>query len=81
MNIQFKKHVDGHWLTSYTEYKGRTLILKAKKDHGMKIHCQMNDKIQWTLRYSFISPVELIKRAQKRIDDQIKHEEKCIKEQ
>lgn len=77
MDITFEKHIDGHWLTSRLEYKGKLLMIKAKKDHGMKLHCIVDDKVQWTLRYSFITSAELIKRAKKRIDDEIKYKERC----
>ena len=71
------KHIDGVWTTSVHFYRGRKLEIKARPGKGMKVHIYQNDKstdnyednkVEKTLRYSFIQPSDLLSRAKRWID-------------
>ena len=71
MNMQH--HPDGTWHTSQFEYKNRKVLIKSAKGKGMKAHifCENSqDKVQHTLRYSFIEPKKLIEKVKAKIDTQ-----------
>ncbi len=60
------KHPDGFWYTHEHEYKDKKIMLKLRKNHGAKYHI-FGDKII-TGRFRFISPSDLLKKAQNKID-------------
>lgn len=68
--IDKQKHVDGVWNTSEYEYKGRKILIKSQKCKGMKCHVFYRDsgKVKFTLRYSFIKPMDLLQKAKNKID-------------
>ena len=70
--IQKESHPDGKWKTSRYYYKGRLIIIKSKPMRGMKAHVftdESETKVDFTLRYSFIYPNELLEKAKTRIDE------------
>lgn len=66
-----KKHIDGVWHTTEYFYKDRRIFIKSASGKGMKCHVfhpDTND-VEFTLRYSFIEPKELLAKAKKKIDE------------
>jgi len=68
--IKLQIHPDGVWWTSEYEYKGRKILIKAKNGHGVKAHVfyPNSEKVQFTLRYNFMIPSDLLKKVQVKID-------------
>ncbi len=66
-----EQHPDGKWQTSRYYYKERLIIIKSKLNRGMKAHVftdTSETKVDFTLRYSFIYPNDLLNKAKVRID-------------
>ena len=64
--IKDEKHPDGTWHTSKYHYKDYIIMVKSKKDHGMKAHVfkeTEENKPLFTLRYSYVNPPYLINRC------------------
>lgn len=69
--MEVKQHIDGVWNTTEYSYKNCKIEIKSRKGHGMKGHCfwpNSNDKVQFTLRYSFITPGLLLSKIKEKID-------------
>lgn len=68
--VRQEKHLDSTWITSQYEYKGRTILIKAKKGKGIKCHVLYpdSDRVEFTLRYIFIRPERLLEKAKNKID-------------
>lgn len=68
--MQTVQHPDGIWQTSEHQYKDRKILIKSKQGYGMKAHVfkKDSDKVDFTLRYSYIKPVELLEKAHNKID-------------
>ena len=65
------KHPDGTWKTTEHFYKGRKILIKARKCKGMKAHVFYpygSEKVQFTLRYRFIEPKDLLEKVKFKID-------------
>lgn len=56
------------WLTDTTEYKGYSLVMKSKRNQGIKCHCIKEGKEVFTQRFSFITPEKLLDKMRIRID-------------
>ena len=65
-----EKHIDGYFYTSEYEYKGRKILIKSAEGRGMKAHIFFKDsnKVEFTLRYSFIKAFLLLEKAKFKID-------------
>lgn len=65
-----KKDIDGIWHTSEYSYRGRKILIKSQKDKGIKAHVffENSDKVDFTLRYNFIKPEQLIVKVRNKID-------------
>lgn len=63
-------HPDGEWYITEYHYKGRKILIKSRPCHGMKAHIFYPNGIdvQFTIRYHFILPIELLEKAQAKID-------------
>jgi len=66
--MKLEIHPDGEWNTERYEYKGRTIEIKSRDDHGIKAHCYHQGKVVFTQRFVFIRPARLLKRMERRID-------------
>ncbi len=68
--MRTEQHKDGVWETSERYYKGRRILIKSRKGKGMKCHVfhREQDKVDFTLRYRFILPETLLKKAKDKID-------------
>lgn len=68
--MQTQTHPDGSWRTTVYHYKNRKILIKAKKTKGMKCHVFYpgSAKVEFTLRYSFISPSVLLEKAKSKVD-------------
>ena len=68
------RHPDGVWNTTRYAYRDWNILLKSRKGGGMKAHAMRpySAQAEFTLRYAFIKPDELLKRVEKRIDYMIK---------
>ena len=63
------EHIDGVWKT--TEFvHGRyfKIVMKSKKNHGMKAHIFYAGKVLKTFRYRYIKPDALLERCKNWID-------------
>lgn len=72
LTMKKEKHIDGNWYTTEYKYKGRRILIKSGEGKGIKAHVflENSDKVQFTLRYSFIKPEDLIKKVKAKIDNQ-----------
>ena len=63
-------YIDGIWNTTEHHYKGRKILIKSRKHHGMKAHAFLpnSDKVEFTLRYSFVNPIFLLNKVKNKID-------------
>lgn len=75
--MEQKKHPDGIWNTTEYKYRGRTIMIKSAKMKGMKAHCFNNKdrdengeftKTEFTMRYHFINPKQLLNIMMLKID-------------
>jgi len=68
--IERKKHVDGVWYTSEHIYQERKIFIKAQRGNGIKAHVFLpnSNKVEFTLRYNFIEPKQLLKKVKDKID-------------
>jgi len=74
--MKTKKHIDGIWHTTEFEYKGRKIMIKSANGRGMKCHVfapgyieGQDNKVAFTLKYSYIKPSELLANAKRKIDN------------
>lgn len=65
-----KQHIDGIWKTSEYQYKNRKIVIKSRKGKGIKCHVSHlgEDCVDFTLRYSFMTPSVLLEKAKNKID-------------
>jgi len=68
--MQLQKHINSIWITNTYTYKNRKIVIKSKKNHGIKCHIfyPNSKKVEFTLRYHFILPKDLLKKAKNKID-------------
>ena len=68
--MRTQEHIDGTWITTCYTYKNRKILIKSKKGKGMKCHVfyPNSEKVEFTLRYWFILPEDLLKKAKTKID-------------
>ncbi len=68
--MQIQKHVDGIWMTSTYVYKGRKILIKSQKTKGIKCHVfyPNSEKVEFTLRYIFALPENILKKVKIKID-------------
>lgn len=68
--MKLESHIDGVWNTTEYQYRDRKILIKSRKGHGMKAHVFLKDsyKVDFTLRYSFITPIKLLDKAKHRIN-------------
>jgi hypothetical protein len=71
LKITTQKHIDGVWNTSEYEYKGHCILIKSREGKGIKAHAFSLDgkKVLFTLRYYFITPSELLRKMQIKLDN------------
>lgn len=79
MTHVLQNHIDGKWNTEEFIYRGLKVIVKSRKGHGIKAHCFENGKEVFTLRYSFILPLELVRKMHDKIDKYLNGEWKPAK--
>lgn len=65
-----KHHIDGVWNTTEHYYKERKILIKSGKEKGIKAHAfyPNSDKVDFTLRFNFISPADLLNKMKSKID-------------
>jgi hypothetical protein len=64
-------HIDGLWNTTEFDYRGYKILIKSQKGKGMKAHAFLPDnpnKVDFTLRYTFIKPDVLLAKVKSKID-------------
>ncbi len=68
--MQIQKHVDGIWMTSNYVYKGRKILIKSQKTKGIKCHVfyPNSEKVDFTLRYFFALPEDILRKVKIKID-------------
>lgn len=68
------RHPDGVWNTTCYAYREWGIIVKSRRGGGMKAHAMRpgTTDVEFTLRYAFIKPDELLKRVERKIDNNIK---------
>lgn len=68
--MQQVTHSDGTWNGTEYFYKGWKILVKSRKDHGMKAHAfnPATNKVEFTLRYIFIPPDKLLTKVKNKID-------------
>ena len=69
--IAEEQHQDGKWNTSRYFYKDRLLLIKSKRNRGMKCHIfhpNSNTEIDFTMRWKFITVNSLLKTVKNKID-------------
>lgn len=69
MNEQ--QHPDGVWHTTEYLYRDRKIMIKSKRNSGMKAHVFIEgstEKVDFTIRYNFVKPATLIEKCKNKID-------------
>ena len=68
--MDYIKHIDGFWNTTEYKYKDRKVLIKSQNGKGMKAHCfyPNSDKVEFTLRYRFILPKQLLEKVKLKIN-------------
>lgn len=58
------------WNKTEYEYNGRKILIMSKRKKGMKAHVFTPDreKVEFTLRYHFILPAQLLQKVKNKID-------------
>lgn len=60
------------WLESEYYYKDRKILVKSRKGNGMRAHVfhkLSQDKVEFTLRYHFVKPSELLDLCKRKINE------------
>ena len=72
--MEQKDHIDGSWMTSEHSYENRKILIKSRKGKGMKCHVFLpsSERVDFTLRYKFIKPEDLLQKAKDKVDRQCK---------
>jgi hypothetical protein len=69
--IKEEKHQDGTWNTSRYHYKDRLLLVKSRRNRGMKCHIfhpNSDTEIDFTMRWRFITVSKLLNTVKTKID-------------
>ena len=68
--MELIQHIDGLWKTSEYKYKERKILIKSRERKGIKAHAFFpnSNKVDFTLRFIFIEPRQLLDKIKAKID-------------